>query len=134
VGLVVAGYLTFVEASGAEAVCGPVGDCNAVQRSVYATVLGIPVALLGLLGYVAVFGAWWATRLLDGAARVRAARAAFWLAFAGTAASAVLTYLEPFVIGAVCAWCLTSAVVMTALMCVLARAPSHQSAPGPAIL
>jgi uncharacterized membrane protein len=120
VGLGVAGYLTFVEASGTPAVCGPVGDCNTVQQSRYAGVFGIPVALLGLAGYVAVFGAWWAGRTLVGVRRVWAARTAFWLAFAGTVASAVLTFLEPFVIGAVCAWCLTSAVVMTALMGVLA--------------
>jgi uncharacterized membrane protein len=120
VGLGVAGYLTFVEASGTPAVCGPVGDCNTVQQSRYAGVFGIPVALLGLAGFVAVFGAWWAGRTLVGVRRVWAARTAFWLAFAGTVASAVLTFLEPFVIGAVCAWCLTSAVVMTALMGVLA--------------
>jgi uncharacterized membrane protein len=121
-GTVTAGYLTYVEASGAAAVCGPIGDCNAVQHSPYARVLGLPVAGLGLVGYLAVLTAWVVARSASGPARALAARAAFRLALAGTAASAVLTALEPFVIGAVCAWCLGSAVVMTALLAVLAPA------------
>lgn len=126
-GVGIAGYLTYVEASGAIAVCGPVGDCNTVQQSPYARLLGVPVALLGLVGYLAVLAAWGAARRATGVARARALRGAFLLALAGTVASAVLTFLEPFVIGAVCAWCLASAAVMTALMWLLAgpsRAPA----------
>jgi uncharacterized membrane protein len=119
-GVAIAGYLSYIEATGASAVCGPVGDCNAVQHSPYARPLGIPVALVGLGGYLMVLGAWALARRAGGAPRLRASRAAFILAVGGTVASAVLTFLEPFVIGAVCAWCLGSAVVMTGLMWVLA--------------
>lgn len=54
-GLIVAGYLTYVETQQLLAVCGPVGDCNAVQQSEYALLFGfLPIAVLGLLGYIAL--------------------------------------------------------------------------------
>jgi uncharacterized membrane protein len=116
-GIAVAGYLTYIEATGATAVCGPVGDCNAVQQSEYATLFGIlPVGLLGLIGYVVIIAAW----LVAGAGRGRAAEwaavALVATAFVGTVFSIYLTFLEPFVIGATCAWCLTSAVLITLLL------------------
>ena len=113
VGLGVAAYLAYVETQAVTAVCGPVGDCNAVQTSEYAYLLGIPIGVLGVLGYVAILAAWaWGKWQGDKRAPlVLLAMTAFGVLF-----SIYLTYLEPFVIGAVCAWCLTSAVVMTALM------------------
>lgn len=121
VGAAIAAYLGYVETTGATAVCGPVGDCNTVQQSAYARLFGVlPVALIGLAGYLAIFATWLAARLTQGRTRAWAAVTAFVLALAGTAASLVLTVLEPFVIGAVCAWCLTSAAVMTALLWLLA--------------
>jgi uncharacterized membrane protein len=116
-GVAVAGYLTYIETTGASAVCGPVGDCNAVQQSEHAVLFGIlPVGLLGLLGYLVIIAAW----LVAGSARSRAAE---WAAVAlvatalvGTVFSIYLTFLEPFVIGATCAWCLTSAVLITLLL------------------
>ena len=116
-GLFVAGYLAFVESTGAEAVCGPVGDCNTVQQSEYAFLFGvISVGLVGMLSYIAILGAWlidrWGSERLADLAQA----AIFLLAFVGTLFSMYLTFLEPFVIGATCAWCLTSAVVITTLM------------------
>ena len=117
VGLFVAGYLAFVESTGAEAVCGPVGDCNTVQQSEYAFLFGvISVGLIGMLSYIAILGAWlidhWGSERLADLAQT----AIFVMAFVGTLFSMYLTFLEPFVIGATCAWCLTSAVVITTLM------------------
>ena len=116
VGIFVAGYLTFVEASDAEAVCGPVGDCNTVQQSKYAILFGVlPVGLLGLIGYLLIFGAWVIARLdLDRLSDL-ATVAIFGMTAFGTLFSIYLTFLEPFVIGATCAWCLTSAIVTAAL-------------------
>src|SRR5690606_38431760 len=58
-GLLVAAYMTFVETTGTEAVCGPVGDCNTVQQSRYATLFGfLPLGVLGLLGYAVMGLAW----------------------------------------------------------------------------
>lgn len=120
-GVAIAAYLTYVETTGATAVCGPVGDCNAVQHSPYARLLGVvPVALLGLVWYLGILAAWATARAGRGRTGDWAAVVAFLLALSGTAGSVVLTVLEPFVIGAVCAWCLASAAVMTALLWLLA--------------
>jgi uncharacterized membrane protein len=121
-GLVVAGYLAFIESTGGEAVCGPVGDCNTVQQSEYAFLFGVvSVGLLGMLSYIAILSAWlidrWGSEQLADLAQV----AIFLMAFVGTLFSIYLTFLEPFVIGATCAWCLTSAVVITALMLISAN-------------
>ena len=116
-GMAVAGYLTFVETSGTPAVCGPVGDCNTVQQSPFAVLFGvIPVGALGLAGYAAILAAWLPARRLSGRAADWASVLAFGLAAFGTLFSLVLTFLEPFVIGASCIWCLASAVIMTALL------------------
>ena len=122
VGLGVAGYLAFIESTGGDAVCGPVGDCNSVQQSEYAMLFGvISVGLLGMLSYIAILGAWmidrWGSEQLADLAQV----AIFLMAFVGTLFSIYLTFLEPFVIGATCAWCLTSAVVITTLMLISAN-------------
>ena len=92
--------------------CGT-GACETVQLSPWAVVLGIPVAFYGVAGYavllaVALAGiqpAWLDRR---GPSLLLAA-----LATAGFAFSAWLTYLELFVIHAICRWCVASAVVMT---------------------
>jgi uncharacterized membrane protein len=122
VGAVVAGYLTYIEASGATAVCGPVGDCNAVQQSDYAVLFGvIPVGALGLAGYFAITAAWFVSRLSSGIASDWAKVSMLVVSVVGTLFSVYLTFLEPFVIGATCAWCLTSSVVLTVLMLLSAR-------------
>lgn len=119
-GLVVAGYLAYVEATHTEAVCGPVGDCNTVQQSKYARLFGvIPIGVLGLIGYVAMLVAWWIQRMSKGWRSDYAVLALFGMAVFGTVFSAYLTFLEPFVIGATCAWCLASAVIITVLMLII---------------
>lgn len=116
-GMAVAAYLSFVEATGSDAVCGPVGDCNTVQQSPYARLFGLlPVGNLGLIGYVAMLGAWATLRFGSGKATYWAAIALPAMAFGGTLFSIYLTFLEPFVIGASCIWCLTSAIIMTVLL------------------
>jgi uncharacterized membrane protein len=116
-GLAVAGYLTFVETSGSSAVCGPVGSCNVVQQSRYAEVFGlVPVGVIGLIGYVGVVTAWLVARLGRARASDWAAVALLYGTVVGTLFSVYLTFLEPFVIGATCIWCLTSAVIITVLM------------------
>ncbi len=119
-GLIVAGYLAYVETQQVAAVCGPVGDCNAVQQSEFALLFGfLPIAVLGLIGYVGIGAAWAVARYADGLWANLAKLALVGMAWFGIAFSIYLTFLEPFVIGATCAWCLTSAVVMTALFWVI---------------
>jgi uncharacterized membrane protein len=117
IGLGVAGYLTYVETQLAEAFCGPVGDCNAVQSSPYARLFGlIPIGALGIMGYLAILVAWAWERFSEDHWSQYAYRFIFVLTLIGTLFSLYLTYLEPFVIKAVCIWCLSSAVIMTLIL------------------
>lgn len=116
-GILVAGYLSYIEITLEQAFCGPVGDCNAVQSSPYARLFGVlPVGVLGGLGYIAILAAWLAGRQKWGILSAYAPLALFGMAFFGTIFSTYLTYLEPFVIKAVCIWCVTSAILITLVM------------------
>lgn len=117
IGLLVAGYLSYIEITLSQAFCGPVGNCNAVQASSYARIFGIlPVGVLGGVGYLAILLAWWANRQHWGLISTYAPLALFSMALFGTIFSTYLTYLEPFVIKAVCIWCVTSAILITLIM------------------
>jgi len=127
IGFGVAGYLAYVETADVSAVCGPVGDCNTVQQSEYARLFGfLPIGVLGLIGYVLILLAWLITRHGKGKTADFAALSLLAMTLAGTLFSVYLTFLEPFVIGATCAWCLTSAATMTALM-LLAVEPGRKA-------
>jgi uncharacterized membrane protein len=129
VGLGVAGYLTYVETAQVKAVCGPVGDCNTVQQSEYARLFGlIPIGGLGLAGYIMILLAWGVMRSADRRLAAYASLAMLGMTAFGVLFSIYLTFLEPFVIGATCAWCLTSAVIMTALFW-LSLAPARSALP-----
>jgi uncharacterized membrane protein len=116
-GLGVAIYLTYVEGEKAQAICGPIGDCNAVQSSPYAMIFGVfPVGLLGALGYIGILVVWAWRRWRNDALANLAGLALFVMAAFGVLYSIYLTYLELFVIRAVCLWCISSAVIITLLM------------------
>jgi uncharacterized membrane protein len=109
IGVGVAGYLTYVHYAGLEPFCAGGGHgCERVQSSSYASLGGIPVAVLGLAGYLAI-----AAALVAPGEGARLAAAA--LAVSGFGFSAYLTYLELFVIDAICQWCVASAVLLTVL-------------------
>jgi len=116
-GLGVAGYLSFIELSHTQAVCGPVGNCNSVQTSKYATLWGIlPVGIFGIAGYLVIALAF-LVQSLSSAPLKSYARLAMWaFALLGVLFSIYLTFLEPFVIGATCAWCISSAILITLLL------------------
>lgn len=117
VGIFVAVYLTFVETTQSQAICGPIGDCNSVQKSAYATLFGfLPVGVLGLLGYLAILFFWLVARLGPEKWRRLSWQGIFAMSIFGVLFSIYLTFLEPFVIGATCIWCITSAIVMTLLL------------------
>jgi uncharacterized membrane protein len=126
-GLGIAGYLAYVETQAVATLCGPVGDCNAVQSSPYAYLFGVlPIGVLGVVAYLSILAVWLWGRMRDDMVARYAPLAVFGLALVGTLFSFYLTYLEAFVIEAICAWCLTSAVVITLLLIVSAR-PSVQA-------
>lgn len=108
-GLAVASYMAYIETAQVSAVCGPIGDCNTVQQSEYAYLFGIPLGVLGVVAYLTILLVW-------AIGRQKGRLALFVLSLSGTLFSIYLTFLEPFVIGATCAWCLASAIIMTALL------------------
>src|SRR3954452_22529470 len=111
-GIGVATYITVVEAGGSAPQClagGP--GCEPVPNSHYSPLAGVNVAIFGIIGYVLLVGA----ALAGGdVARI----AGFAIALVGFGFSAYLTYLELFVIDAICQWCVASAVLMTLLLVV----------------
>ena len=117
VGIIIASYLSYIEITQETAFCGPVGDCNSVQHSSYAKLFGVvPIGLLGLAGYVAILVAWYVSQKTTGPIKSYAVLILMGMTFFGTTFSIYLTYLEPFVIGATCMWCVLSAVIMTSQM------------------
>ena len=92
-------------------ICG-MGDCEAVQSSEYARILGIPVAALGVVGYLGLLVV--ALAGLQPGARASSRIPGLLLVggVLGVLFSAYLTYLEAFVIHAWCQWCVGSAIIM----------------------
>ena len=120
-GLGVAGYLAYVETAQVTAVCGPIGECNLVQSSPYARLFGIPVALFGVLSYLAIGVLWLLRQATDGKAAGLTGYGLLALTLLGTLFSAYLTMLELLVIHAICAWCLSSALITLSLFLIVIR-------------
>jgi uncharacterized membrane protein len=97
---------------GGELKCGT-GGCDTVQASRWARVLGIPVAAYGVAGYAAILAVALAALQPAALERRRPALLLAALATGGVVFSAWLTYLELFVIRAICRWCVGSAVTIT---------------------
>lgn len=107
IGALVSAYLTWVHYSGDLALCIGVGGCEAVQTSRFSVVGTVPVALIGLAGFVAILAV--ALARLRHDAPAWADTALFGLSLAATLYVAYLTYIELFVLGAVCPWCVAVA-------------------------
>lgn len=108
-GIGVATYIAIADAGGGSPVCLAGGTgCQTVADSSYSHLLGVNVAVFGIVGYVVLLIA----ALLRGDV---ARMTGFLAALAGFGFSIYLTYLELFVIDAVCQWCVASAVLMTIL-------------------
>jgi uncharacterized membrane protein len=119
----IAGYLTYARYAHATIAC-TTGGCETVQSSEYAEIVGLPVAVLGLAGYVAIF----ATALFSGElARLAGAV----LALGGLVFGVYLVFVQAFAIEAFCQWCLASDAVMALLAAAtVARLRVRQPAPG----
>jgi uncharacterized membrane protein len=111
-GAAVAGYLTYVHYRPDALVCTSGGGCETVQESRYAELVGVPVALLGLLAYAVVL-----TLVVWDAPVARTLAVAIALSAAGFAS--YLLVLQAFVIDAWCVWCLVNDVVVVPLLAVL---------------
>lgn len=109
-GLGVATYLTVIHYAGINPACTAGQACIKVQTSQWSKLAGVPVALLGLLGYIGILG----TLLAPDREETRLATLG--LTVIGFGFSAYLTYRELFSIHAVCEWCASSAVILTVLV------------------
>jgi uncharacterized membrane protein len=125
-GIGVAGYLVYVHYADVDPVCNIAHGCHKVQTSEYAKLAGVPVALLGLIGYVVIFGALVAPQ--GELARMVAALTAL----VGFGFSMYLTYRELFTIDAICQWCVLSAILMTLLAIVTTWRVLRVESAGPA--
>jgi uncharacterized membrane protein len=110
IGLGVASYLTYVHFAGIKPACTAGESCTKVQTSVYSKLAGVPVALMGLIGYIAILGS------LAAPENETSRFATLIFTLAGFGFSAYLTYRELFSIHAICEWCASSAGIMTILM------------------
>ena len=110
IGLGIAIYLTYVHYSGIKVLCTAGNSCTKVQTSQWAELDGVPVALLGLIGYVGVV----ASLLAPDGEEARLATVG--LTLIGFGFSAYLTYREKYSIHAYCEWCLSSAAILTLLL------------------
>ncbi len=114
-GLVDAAYLTWIKFADQEILCAGAGGCSVVNSSAYSEIAGIPIALFGALAYVAILallylesrGGFWAA---NGPLGI------FGLSLAGVLYSAYLTYIEVYVLQAICPFCVFSAVALLVLL------------------
>jgi uncharacterized membrane protein len=96
-------------------ICYPSGACQIIQQSEYGEILNIPVSLWGALGYLAILVTWSASLFSSFRLLHIVPWALLALTLLGVLFSLYFTFLEPFIIGATCPWCLTSAILMTIL-------------------
>lgn len=112
IGLGVASYLTYVHFSGTPPLCSTTHNtCLKVQTSIYSKLAGVPVALIGLIGYVAILASLLAPQ------REETRFLTMVLVLVGFGFSAYLTGREAFSLHEYCEWCLSSAFIMTVLAC-----------------
>ncbi len=108
-------YLVWVKYTGAYALCGPIGNCESVNSSRYSEIYGIPIALLGAFAYLMML----VFLLLENRGR-------FWneynpiivfgMSLIGVLYSLYLTYIEIFVLKAICPYCVISAIILVLLL------------------
>lgn len=113
IGTMIGAYLVWVHYNMDALVCGT-GECEIVQTSSYSTVMDVPIAWLGTAMYLALLAiALLRLRLPD--STLPLGTAALAITAAGTLYSGWLTWVELYVIDAICHWCVASAVITTLL-------------------
>ncbi len=111
VGVGLASYLTYIHYAGIKPLCGRNGgSCEIVQTSQYSHLAGVPVALIGLIGYVLILG----SLLAPEDERTRFLTAA--LILGGFGFSLYLTYREVFSLEKICEYCVSSAILLTLML------------------
>jgi uncharacterized membrane protein len=111
IGLAIASYLSSVELAGNLPYCGPLKGCEEVALSEYSRINGVPVAVFGVFLSITLFVlaiAWWRTN------QPTLLAAHYGLSLLGVVFELYFTYLELFVIGAVCVWCASYGISLVA--------------------
>ena len=128
-GVLISTYLSVKRFTGGSLACSRWAQCDVVNNSLYAKIYGVPVAFIGLAGYLLLLGLALAALESEGDTRRRLVALGFVLALGGVAYSAYLTYIELYVIEALCSWCVASAIVIT-LLAVVGIVTLWRMAPG----
>lgn len=121
-GVSISGYLVAKRFTGGSLACTRWAQCDVVNNSVYSQLYGVPVSVIGLAGYLLLLMLAVAALWTAGRTQRRTLLLSFVLALGGVGFSIYLTYLEIYVIEALCAWCVASAVVIALLAIVTAVA------------
>ena len=111
-GLLVSIYMTVYKITANENMCVGSKDCSIVNASRYSEVNGIPVALVGVLGYAAIIGILWLERR-NGFFKTNGSMMLFGISLIGFFFTVWLVYVEIALIKAFCPFCVTSQVTMT---------------------
>ncbi len=112
-GMGIAAYLTYIHYADQPIACAGLSGCAAVENSEYSTIIDIPVALLGILFCAGLLALVLARMARLPLAEEWAPLAAFSMTLAGVAFAAYLTYIELFVLEAICIWCTSFAGIVT---------------------
>lgn len=129
IGVLVSIYMTVYKLTSNNAMCLGSGDCSTVNASPYSEVYGIPVALVGVLGYASILGLLALEKSSNKFFQQNSTLGVFGLAVTGFAFTLYLVYLEIFVIKALCPFCITSQITMSILFVItiirLVRQPAN---------
>jgi uncharacterized membrane protein len=129
VGLAIAAYLSVVELQGLVPYCGQLKGCEQVALSEYARIGGVPVAVFGVVLSISLLILAIAWTRTDS---IQLLAAHYGLSLLGVVFEVYFTYLELFVIGAICIWCATYGLSLVARFGVALWVWRHRVQPAPA--
>ncbi len=115
-GLFVSGYLYLYKIGRIGTLACGSGDCETVQTSAWSRVAGVEVALIGIVGYAALLAVALIALQPAPASRRWPMDLLVTLAAGGVLFTGYLTYLELFVIHAICRWCVGSAAIIVSIL------------------
>jgi uncharacterized membrane protein len=114
-GIGISAYLVGKRFTGGALACTRWAQCDVVNNSVYAVMYGVPVSVIGLAGYLLLLGVSVAAVRTVGPTQRGLLALSLLLSLGGVGFSIYLTYLEIYVIQALCAWCVASAIIIVLL-------------------
>ena len=127
-GIVVSGYLASKRLTGGSLACTRWAQCDVVNSSSYSKLLGIPVSFIGLGAYLLLLALALAALWTAGRTQRQMLLLSLLFSIGGVGFSVYLTYIEIYVIEALCSWCVASAIIIT-LLAILGVVNVLRSAP-----